>query len=117
MFAEAIMFHAYPFSIVEHVKLREMLTYLNLDVILVTRNTISAYCLKEHDRLKMSLLESLSRVSSRICFTSDCWSSKVTSRGYLSLTAHYINDNWNLKSHILNFKYFPPPIQDLTFTV
>ncbi|KAL2942848.1 putative AC transposase [Bienertia sinuspersici] len=40
MFAEAIMYHSYPYSMVEHVKLREMLSYLNPQVIHVTRNTI-----------------------------------------------------------------------------
>ncbi|KAL2930501.1 Zinc finger BED domain-containing protein RICESLEEPER 2 [Bienertia sinuspersici] len=109
MFVEAIMFHSYPFNIVEHVKLRELHSYLNPNVIHISRNTILAYCWKEHDRLKLRMCDSLSQVSSRICFTSDCWSSKVTSRGYLSLTAHYIDNNWILRSHILNFKYFPPP--------
>ncbi|KAL2905817.1 putative AC transposase [Bienertia sinuspersici] len=109
MFAEAIMFHSYPFNIVEHVKLRELHSYLNPNVIHISRNTILAYCWKEHDRLKLRMRDSLSQVSSRICFTSDCWSSKVTSRGYLSLTAHYIDNNWILRSHILNFKHFPPP--------
>ncbi|KAL2927207.1 putative AC transposase, partial [Bienertia sinuspersici] len=108
MFAEAIMFHSYPFNIFEHVKLRELHSYLNPNVIHISRNTILAYCWKEHDRLKLRLCDSLSQVSSRICFTTDCWSSKVTSRGYLSLISHYIDNNWILRSHILNFKYFPP---------
>ncbi|KAL2905221.1 Zinc finger BED domain-containing protein RICESLEEPER 2, partial [Bienertia sinuspersici] len=89
--------------------LRELHSYLNPNVIHISRNTILAYCWKEHDRLKLRLRDSLSQVSSRIFFTTDCWSSKVTSRGYLSLTSHYIDNNWILRSHILNFKYFPPP--------
>ncbi|KAL2944299.1 putative AC transposase [Bienertia sinuspersici] len=92
MFAEAIMYHSYPYSMVEHVKLREMLSYLNPKVRHVTRNTILRYCWLEHLRLKSILHETLSHLNSR---------------GILTLTAHFINNNWSLKSHILNFRYFP----------
>ncbi|KAL2901686.1 putative AC transposase [Bienertia sinuspersici] len=85
MFAEAIMYHSYPCSMVEHFKLREMLS-LNPQVRHVTKNTIL----------------------SRVCFTCDCWSA-CTTRGFLTLTAHFIDNNWSLKSRILNFCYFPPP--------
>ncbi|KAL2920462.1 putative AC transposase [Bienertia sinuspersici] len=108
MFTDAIMYHSYPLSIVEHVKLREMLTYLNSKLRHITRNIILKYCLLEHKRLKSMLHEILADVNSRIRFTCDCWSA-CTSRGFLTLTAHFIDNNWNLKSHILNFRYFPPP--------
>ncbi|KAL2904603.1 putative AC transposase, partial [Bienertia sinuspersici] len=108
MFAEAIMYHSYALSIVEHVKLREMLSYLQPKVRHVTRNTILRYCLLEHERLKSFLRECLSELNSRVCFTCDCWSA-CTSRGFLTLTAHFVDNNWNLKSRILNFRYFPPP--------
>ncbi|KAL2897450.1 Zinc finger BED domain-containing protein RICESLEEPER 2 [Bienertia sinuspersici] len=74
----------------------------------VTRNTILRYCLLEHERLKSFLRECLSELNSRVCFTCDCWSA-CTSRGFLTLTAHFVDNNWNLKSCILNFRYFPPP--------
>lgn len=32
-----------------------------------------------------------------------------TSEGYICLTAHYVDSNWNLKSKILNFCHMPPP--------
>lgn len=38
--------------------------------------------------------------------TSDLWSSR-TSEPYLSLTAHYIDQDWNLKSKCLQTAYFP----------
>lgn len=48
------------------------------------------------------------RYPSRICLTSDAWTSIVTD-GYLSLTAHYVDSNWVLQKRILIFSYFPPP--------
>ncbi|KAL2930729.1 putative AC transposase [Bienertia sinuspersici] len=104
----SIMYHSYALSIVEHVKLREMLSYLQPKVRHVTRNTILRYCLLEHKRLKSFLRECLSELNSRVCFTCDCWSA-CTSQGFLTLTAHFVDNNWNLKSRILNFRYFPPP--------
>ncbi|KAL2938912.1 putative AC transposase [Bienertia sinuspersici] len=32
-----------------------------------------------------------------------------TTRGFPTLTAHFIHSNWSLKSCILNFRYFPLP--------
>ncbi|KAL2921095.1 putative AC transposase [Bienertia sinuspersici] len=62
----------------------------------------------EHLRLKSILHETLSHLNSRVCFNCDCWSACIT-RGFLTLTAYFIDSNWSLKSRILNFHYFPPP--------
>lgn len=108
LFAEAVLCHAYPLRIVEHEKLRKLHSYLNPKVRHISRNTILRYCTLENEKLKVKLRAKLAGISSRICFTCDCWSA-ITNRGYLTLTAHYIDDDWVLKSHILNFRYFPPP--------
>ncbi|KAL2905425.1 Zinc finger BED domain-containing protein RICESLEEPER 2 [Bienertia sinuspersici] len=83
-------------------------SYLNLQVRHVTRNTILRYCWLERLTLKSILHETLSHLNSRVCFTCDCWST-CTTRGFLTLTAHFIDSNWSLKSRILNFRYYPPP--------
>ncbi|KAF3788139.1 Zinc finger BED domain-containing protein RICESLEEPER 2 [Nymphaea thermarum] len=44
----------------------------------------------------------------RVSLTFDMWSSQQT-LGYLCLTAKYIDTNWQLHSHILNFVHVPPP--------
>ena len=33
----------------------------------------------------------------------------IISEGYTCLTAHYVNENWELKNIILNFCHMPPP--------
>ena len=40
--------------------------------------------------------------------TSNCWIA-CTNIGYISLSAHYINKNWKLKSKILSFTHMQPP--------
>ncbi|KAL2937168.1 Zinc finger BED domain-containing protein RICESLEEPER 2 [Bienertia sinuspersici] len=102
MFAEATMYHSYPCSMVEHVKLREMLSYLNPQVRHVTRNTILRYCWLENLTLKSILHETLSHHNSKVCFTCACWSACAT-RGFLTLTTLFIDNNWSLKSQVWTF--------------
>ncbi|MCH89441.1 zinc finger BED domain-containing protein RICESLEEPER, partial [Trifolium medium] len=64
--------------------------------------------IKMYDDEKRKLKEALSKVPSRICLTSDVWTS-CTTEGYISLTAHYVDEGWKLNSKILNFSPFPPP--------
>nr|GMD19064.1 zinc finger BED domain-containing protein RICESLEEPER 2-like [Ipomoea batatas] len=50
----------------------------------------------------------LKRIPSRICLTSNLWTT-CTIEGYICLTAHYIDNNWKLNSKILSFCAMPPP--------
>ena len=47
-------------------------------------------------------------VSSKFCLTTDMWHS-IVDEGYLSLTAHYIDDDWKLHNKIIAFCHVPPP--------
>ncbi|KAL2901802.1 putative AC transposase [Bienertia sinuspersici] len=73
MFVEVIMYHLYPCSMVEHVKLREILSYLNPQVRHVTRNTILRYFWLEHLRLKYIFHETLSHLNSRSRILNFCY--------------------------------------------
>lgn len=44
----------------------------------------------------------------RISLTFDCWSS-ITMDGYISLTPHFIDNDWSLQKRVLNFSFLPPP--------
>ncbi|CAB5362785.1 unnamed protein product [Rhizophagus irregularis] len=46
--------------------------------------------------------------NSKIAFTSDMWTSD-TGAPYMVLTAHWINNEWNLKHAIIAFQRFPHP--------
>ena len=104
----AIMRHNYPFLMVEHEGTREIHSYLNPDVKHISRNTAKADCLKLYKREKEKLKQQLENVPGRICLTTDVWQS-CTTEGYISLTAHFVDDKWNLHSRVLNFSHFPPP--------
>ena len=43
-----------------------------------------------------------------MCLTSDGWIA-CTNIGFISLTTHYIDKDWKLKSKILSFAHMQPP--------
>uniref|UniRef100_A0A5B6YQP7 BED-type domain-containing protein n=1 Tax=Davidia involucrata TaxID=16924 RepID=A0A5B6YQP7_DAVIN len=105
--SEAIIRHNYPFAFVEHEAIRDLHSYLNPNVKFITRNTAKSDVLKRHKREKEKLRHIIESIPSRICLTSDLWSSLPTN-GYLALTAHYVDENWILQKKILNFRHVPP---------
>ncbi|XP_071925329.1 zinc finger BED domain-containing protein RICESLEEPER 2-like [Coffea arabica] len=108
LLVHAIVRHELPFSFVEYEGIKNVLTYLEPQIKHITRNTAKSDIKKLHAREINRLGSELRGCPSRICLTSDAWTSIVTD-GYLSLTAHFIDSNWLLQKKILNFSYMPPP--------
>ncbi|KAF7841679.1 zinc finger BED domain-containing protein RICESLEEPER 2-like [Senna tora] len=50
----------------------------------------------------------MARIPNRVCLTYDVWTA-CTSEGYICLTAHFVDENWKLRSIILNFCRMLPP--------
>ncbi|KAF7812880.1 zinc finger BED domain-containing protein RICESLEEPER 2-like [Senna tora] len=46
---------------------------------------------------------------SRIAITTDMWTSSNQNKGYMSITTHFIDDNWQLQSRLVRFIYVPAP--------
>ncbi|KAF7146729.1 hypothetical protein RHSIM_Rhsim04G0248700 [Rhododendron simsii] len=108
LLAKAIVDHNYSFSFVEHASNRRLHAYLNRDVKFISRNTAKSIVGKMYQREKESLKHALELIPSKICLTSDLWSS-ITSDEYMVLTAHYVDENWVLQKKILSFSNVPPP--------
>lgn len=108
MLAIAVVRHDLPFQFAEYDGIRRCFSYLNPEAKLVSRNTLKADILKMFKREKDKLKEELSVVRSRISLTFNCWTS-ITTDGYISLTAHFIDNNWTLQKRTLNFRFMPPP--------
>jgi hypothetical protein len=56
-----------------------------------------------YERMKQKLESELQGHDSRICFTSDLWTSNQK-LGYICLTAHYVDANFALHKKIISFK-------------
>lgn len=108
LLALAIARHNLPLQLVEYEGIRSCFSYLNPDVKFVSRGTIKNDLLKIYGKERLKLYELLQRAPGRIALTSDCWTS-VTTDGYISLTAHFVDKNWRLQKKILAFTFVPPP--------
>ncbi|KZV18921.1 hypothetical protein F511_17827 [Dorcoceras hygrometricum] len=64
------------------------------------RKTVASECFKLYDKEKVLMKKLLK--NQRLSLTTDCWSS-IQNLGYLTLTAHFIDDDWKLQKRILNF--------------
>ena len=106
--AITIIKHNYPFSYVEHEATRQLHKFLHRDVIPICRNSAKSDVLAIYEREKANLKMKLEKVSGRISFTADLWSS-IANDGYMALTAHYVDETWVLRKKVLNFRVVPPP--------
>ncbi|KAG9458640.1 hypothetical protein H6P81_003148 [Aristolochia fimbriata] len=106
--ARMIILHEYPFSIVNHVGFRKYSRNLNPSFKMVSRNTIKKECMRIYNCEKEKLYTTLEGISSRLSLTTDMWTS-VQNKGYLCLTAHFIDDSWKLRKLIINFTCVPCP--------
>lgn len=104
----AIIMHDLPFQFVEYEGIRRIWNYLCDEVPNICRNTAKADVLKMHNRKKIKIRSMLEEAPSRICLTTDLWTS-ITTDGYLCLTAHFIDKGWNLQKKVLNFCEMPTP--------
>lgn len=107
-FSRAIIRHNLPFLVVEYEELRDFHSYLNPDYKHYTRNTAAADVVKTWEKEKQKLRSELEKIPSRVCLTSDCWTTTYGD-GYIVVTAHYVDSKWILNSKILSFCDILPP--------
>jgi len=97
-----------PFNIVENQTFIDLCKVLNKDYIVPSRRTIIRSIESEYDILEVKMKHIFTNPHIKLALTCDGWSSRKF-KGYFVITAHWIDDEWELKSIILDFKYFPPP--------
>lgn len=81
---------------------------MNPDYIPYTRNTAATDVVKTWKAEKEKLKIELQKIPSRICLTYDCWTA-ISGEGYISLTAHYVDETGILNNKILSFCDLLPP--------
>ncbi|KAH7661090.1 Ribonuclease H-like protein, partial [Dioscorea alata] len=107
--ASMIILHEYPLTMVEHFGFRKFVgaiqpLFKNISQGTVKRDILKIY---EHERTKtMKLLE---ENNSRFAITTDMWTSSNQKKGFMAITAHYIDASWSLQSRIIRFIYVPCP--------
>ena len=104
-----IIKHNYPFNMVDHEFFKIFCNSLNPNFKVVSRNTIRVDILNVHKIEKDKLYNLLEGLSCKITITTDIWTSDHQNFAYACLTAHYVNDEWELKKKILPYRYIEYP--------
>ena len=91
----------------EYTGIRNVFRYLLLEIELVSRNTAKGDVIKLYEKEKLRIRKLLESAPCGVSLTSD---------GYVCLTVHFIDKDWNLQKYILNFSYVPPPHMGFTLS-
>lgn len=79
---------------------RNMIYTLEPQYVIPSRKFFSDTLIPQiYNEIKVEVKEKLSRAD-RIALTCDAWTSRAT-ESYITLTAHYIAEDWSLSSHVL----------------
>ncbi|CAB5213586.1 unnamed protein product [Rhizophagus irregularis] len=97
-----------PFKVVDGVLFREFIASLNSKFRVPSRQTLRNKIDNKYTHYKNNIIKLFQENNSKIAFTSDMWTSD-TGAPYMVLTAHWINNEWNLKHAIIAFQRFPHP--------
>ena len=99
--ARMVILHEYPLSMVDHIVFKEFVADLQPMFKLVTRNTLKSDILKIYDNEREKILKMTDKNGSRMAITTDMWTSSNKKRGFMVITAHFIDHTWMLQSQVL----------------
>ncbi|CAG8820690.1 4349_t:CDS:1, partial [Cetraspora pellucida] len=74
----------------------------------ISADTIKQDIMKTYDKRKLLIKEILLNSKGKISLTCDLWTSSQQ-LGYIAITAHFLNINWNLISILISFRLIPFP--------
>ncbi|WOH00516.1 hypothetical protein DCAR_0519881 [Daucus carota subsp. sativus] len=101
--------HEYPISIVDHIGFKRYSSFLQPLFKVPCRNTIKKEIFQIYEFERAKTLSLLDSNTSRVAITTDLWTASNQKKGYMAVTAHYIDASWNLQSRIMRFIYIPCP--------
>ena len=98
--------HEYPLSIVDHLYFKRFVCSLQPLFTVPCRNTIKKEVFKIYDTERKRVQSVIDNNKARIAITTDMWTATNQKKGYMAVTAHYIDNSWALKSHMLRYDLF-----------
>ncbi|KAL4315281.1 hypothetical protein AHAS_Ahas15G0169400 [Arachis hypogaea] len=91
------------FRFVERNVFRRLLHSLQPKFKIPSRTTLARDILSFYETEKMKLQSYLSHNCQKVCLTTDTWTTSSQNLTYISLTTHFIDNDWKLQKRILNF--------------
>ncbi|CAJ2676949.1 unnamed protein product [Trifolium pratense] len=96
--------HYLPFHFVEWDEFRAFTKFVShSEAEFLSRNAVSADVMNVYLLEKDKLKKQLAAIEGSVCLSFRCWPSSASSRGYFTLTAHFMDDQWDLNVKLLNF--------------
>ncbi|KAF0902827.1 hypothetical protein E2562_019142 [Oryza meyeriana var. granulata] len=74
-----------------------------------TRNTIRKEIMSRYEQEKKKAIDYMAGIKFRVAITTDMWTFDNQKRGYMAITAHFIDESWTLQNIIMRFIYVPSP--------
>ncbi|KAK3193491.1 hypothetical protein Dsin_024801 [Dipteronia sinensis] len=108
-----IIMHELPSSFVDYDGFSDVLDFVAPDFNGMSRNTLKSEVMKLYEVEKSRTMMMFDENTSRIAITTDMWTSNQK-KGYMVVTAHFIDNTWKLRSRILRFIYVPAPHNAIT---
>ena len=96
-----IVLHGYSLCIVDQIGFRRYSNSLNPDFKVISRNTLKSDIMRGYKEEKEKLKKLISSQEGRVAITSDMWTSKHQKKGYMAVTAHFIDNDWTLQSRLI----------------
>ncbi|XP_062089890.1 zinc finger BED domain-containing protein DAYSLEEPER-like [Humulus lupulus] len=106
--AKMIVLHEYPLHIVEQTAFVEFIRTLQPQFKMPSFNTVQGDCVAMYLTEKQSLLNLVNGIPGRVSLALDLWVSNQD-LGYVFVTGHFIDGDWNLHRRILNVIMVPSP--------
>jgi hypothetical protein len=100
----AIIMHEYPFIVAEHKYFVKFIKSLRPSFPFKSRITVRKEIMQLYKEEKNMLYAQFKKLTCRVSFTMDAWTS-IQNKSYLCVTAHWIDDNWNMQKRIINFMH------------
>ncbi|CAN1181435.1 Zinc finger BED domain-containing protein RICESLEEPER 2 [Linum perenne] len=101
-----ILIHEYPLSIVDHLGFKRFCCALQplFKVPCIKKEILTLY-----ELTKTKIQREIDGNRGRVAVKTDMWTTTNQKRGYMAITAHYIDNSWKLRSILLRFLYVPAP--------
>lgn len=80
----------------------------------IPKDTLISDIIRNYEQMKSNIKNQLSEFNGVISFTSDIWMSCNERLGYVCVTSHYINSDWQLEKKIIAFRLLEYPHNSVT---
>ena len=96
---EMVAIDMQPSTLVEDKGFNKFVSLLDPKYQLPSRRNLMRKLLVKYDEVKQTVKNQLN-IASSVCLTTDIWTSRTT-QGYMTVTCHFIDELWQLKSFVL----------------